>query len=313
MLKAYLAGPIEFQKDLGRGWRQEITSRLLALGVEVIDPTNSKGFDGKGFDNRESSLTKARQAKNWETFREIMHQIWMLNKKWVDSADFLIVHCKDSDNLTGTTREMHEAYEYSKPIFLVIDGDPWKLKSHILYMPLRRGKIFKNFEELFDYLKHAIDNQSLKKRHIDLFQITQKLLIVNNQNQLLILKAAVHGLYDLPGGRLDMQEFEIPLPECLKREALEELGENVKLEINYNPIVLSRELLWDKILKQDHYRRIFIVGYEARYLGGEIKLSDEHESYKWVDIKTFDPSGQFRPGHGALVQEFLWQKRKSGI
>lgn len=309
MLKAYLAGPIEFKPDLGREWRLEITPRLLELGIEVIDPTSGM-ISGQVLQNRVSAYGKAKAEKNWPEFAKNMHAIWVMNKRWVDSADFLIVYCKDSDNMSGTIREMHEAYEYHKPIFLVVDGDPRKVKSHTLYMALKRGKIFQNFEELFDYLKHAIDNQSLKKRHIDLFQVTQKLLIVNDQNQLLILKAAIHGLYDVPGGRLDMQEFTAPLLECLDREVREELGSEVRLKINYKPIGLGRELLFDKILQQDHYRRIFIIGYEAKYLGGEIKLSNEHESYKWVDVKTFDPSGKFRPGHGAIVREFLRQNNK---
>jgi len=164
---------------------------------------------------------------------------------------------------------------------------------------------------LFDHLQTFVKTkeEDLKEHSPDLFQVTQKLLITDDQNQLLILKAVIGDFYDLPGGRLNLQEFNVSLPQCLEREVVEELGTEVKLEIEYQPVAVEPGVLWDKHLQTDHYRRIFILGYKAKYLGGEIKLSDEHEFYKWVDIDCFDPRGLFRPGHEQVVEEFLHQQR----
>ena len=32
-----------------------------------------------------------------------------------------------------------------------------------------------------------------------------------------------------------------------------------------------------------------ILGYDCEYISGDIKISDEHDFFEWVDIKTFKP------------------------
>lgn len=313
MYKAYLAGPIEYEADAGKGWREDITPRLLELGIEALDPTTGCGEETPAdWDQREQAVIAAKQASNWPELTKLMRRVWIMNKNGVDVADMVIVYCRDDARLAGTIREMHEAYEYHKPIFLVVAGDARKLKSHILYMALRRGQIFQNFDELLAYLPgfinksggHFIDQQA------DLYQITQKLLVVNDQNQLLILKDIGHPFYfDLPGGRLNIGEFDVSLAECLEREVREELGTDIKLIINYDRAWFCRLKLWDMILRQDSYRRVLLIGREAEYQSGEIKLSDEHIFYKWVDVATYDPTDQFKPELVRVVKEFLEYKK----
>ena len=33
--------------------------------------------------------------------------------------------------------------------------------------------------------------------------------------------------------------------------------------------------------------QIFYVGYDCKYLSGEVRLSDEHNQYEWVDSKSY--------------------------
>lgn len=313
MLKTYLAGPIEYQDDAGQNWREEITPRLFKLGIESIDPTRELTGKRRLIKKELDELQQYKKDQDWPNFYKLMQQIWLADKAAVDEADFLIVHLRDSDNLSGTIREMQEAYEYGKPIFLVIDGDVSKVKSHTLHMALRKGKIFQDFDELIDHLKLSV-NQAEKKlsgHPLDLYQVTQKLLVVNDQNQLLVLTPVVHPhWYGFPGGRLDIQEFEVDLKECMHREIKEELGDDVKLDISYQPFEIGRIRLWNKVIKASSYRKVLVIYYEAKYLGGEIKLSDEHSEYKWVDIKTFDPTDKFKPGMVKVVEEWLERKRE---
>jgi 8-oxo-dGTP pyrophosphatase MutT (NUDIX family) len=139
--------------------------------------------------------------------------------------------------------------------------------------------------------------------------VSQKLFITNDRNELLILKSANNPYYDVPGGRMDYKEFETPFLISLKREIEEELGRQVILDIHESPVALARVQLWDKQLNQYHYRRVFMLFYEAVYKGGEINLSDEHEFMEWVLIAEFNPKGFFKPGMEQAVSSYIARKR----
>jgi len=313
MLKAYLAGPVENKQDFGQSWRDKISPRLLELGIEPLDPTkNLASKRPQEWEDREQALIAAKTSKDWKQFSDIMHEIWVMNRHGVEQADFMIVHLKAGEASSGTIREMQTAYEFHKPIFLVVQGDARRVRSHTLYMALYRGQVFESFDQLFDHLRKTVKNQpeELTAHQVDFYQVSQKLLIVNSQNQLLVLKDAHSPYLDFPGGRIDIKEFEVDLKECLNRKIAEELGSEIKLEIDYRPIILDRDFLWDWTLKQPHYKKVFLIFYQAKYLSGKIQLSNEHESLRWVDIKTFDPKTEpFKPSDKRVVKEFLEQKR----
>ena len=139
---------------------------------------------------------------------------------------------------------------------------------------------------------------------IDTFHVSQKLFFINEKQEILILKDAHTPYYDFPGGRLDKNEFDVPLLDCLQREIREELGEKFLFTIEESVVALDS--LWNKTLKRlDDKRRVFLLFYEGEYEGGEIILSDEHESYKWVKIATFNPIGMFKPGIEETVRAYL--------
>lgn len=145
---------------------------------------------------------------------------------------------------------------------------------------------------------------------IDTFHVSQKLFITNEKQELLILKDAHNPYHDFPGGRLDKEEFTTPLLASLRREIEEELGGDVVLTIHEGVVAVARDCLWNKLLNRlDDERHLFLLFYEAQYRGGEIVLSDEHVSYRWVESATFNPAGLFKPGIEQAVREYLAKKR----
>ena len=66
----------------------------------------------------------------------------------------------------------------------------------------------------------------LKQR--DFYHVSLKAILKNKAGEILILKArqqgTFSGFYDLPGGRIDEDEFSKSLLEILKREISEESG-----------------------------------------------------------------------------------------
>lgn len=119
-------------------------------------------------------------------------------------------------------------------------------------------------------------------------RIATKAVIVNEQRQILILREATTyeegtnvGRYQLPGGRLDLGES---YTDGLKREIGEETG--LTIEIG-KPIYVGE---WRPIIKgvQNH---IIAIYFECKPLDRQVRLSDEHDDFKWVmpsEITQFD-------------------------
>ena len=142
----------------------------------------------------------------------------------------------------------------------------------------------------------------MKNPQPDSYNIAQKLFI-RDKNKLLVFRDQRTGKLDFPGGRIDDNEFNIPLKACLMREVREEAGDGLELEINMRPVALFRHTIQTDSQKG---QRVFLIGYEAIYQGGKIKLSDEHSEYFWQDIaqiKELKP--QFWPGVWEGVEEYL--------
>ncbi|MCX6792694.1 MAG: NUDIX domain-containing protein [Candidatus Falkowbacteria bacterium] len=128
----------------------------------------------------------------------------------------------------------------------------------------------------------------------DLYQVSLKLILKNDQGEILILKSlddngVFSGFYDLPGGRIDDNEFNIDFTDILKREVAEEIGE-VKVSIVNKPVALGRAQS-HRLNSRGTYSRVLYVFFEADYHAGDITISEEHLAYKWIkldDVKIED-------------------------
>lgn len=114
----------------------------------------------------------------------------------------------------------------------------------------------------------------MKENHV-LYQVSLKLLL-HHEGKVLILRTEENDI-DLPGGRIEKGEESIPFQKILSRETKEELGSGMRYTIK-RPLFLYRGL-------SQHSFWVFVVVYEAEYLGGKIKLSNEHKSYEWIDAQ----------------------------
>ncbi len=111
------------------------------------------------------------------------------------------------------------------------------------------------------------------------FQIAAK-AIVKKDDEILILLTS-DGYYDFPGGRMDESEVNLSLNQVLSRELEEELGDSFKFDIGKIAFVAKRR--YDKNNKDN---RILATFFEVTYKDGDIVLSDEHASSKWVNPKS---------------------------
>ncbi len=138
----------------------------------------------------------------------------------------------------------------------------------------------------------------------DLYFVAVKLLI-RDGNKLLITHD-IFGAWDLPGGRIKKDEFKASLSSVIERKMREELGREFKYSVGM-PTVFFRVEREEHGLNNQKVR-IFAVGYEAVYEGGEVQLGDHHDKYEWVDIDRFKPEEYFVDGWLEGVQEYLAQQ-----
>ena len=145
----------------------------------------------------------------------------------------------------------------------------------------------------------------MNKYDKDLYFVAVKLLI-RNEDKLLITHD-IFGAWDLPGGRIKKDEFKASLPSVIERKIKEELGSDFKYSVG-PPVQFFR------VEREEHGLdnqtvRIFAVGYEASYEGGDVRLGSHHDKYEWVDINTFKPDDYFVDGWLEGVQEYLATRR----
>ena len=128
----------------------------------------------------------------------------------------------------------------------------------------------------------------MPKKYAD-FNVSLKLILKKNGKVLILTERHTEethkaGCVDLPGGRIEKNEENLPLKDLFKREVREELGQ-VKYKV-LGPAIQYRRV--NSVTK----KRALITAYEAEYLSGKIKLSSEHSKYEWVDPKIFDFRGR---------------------
>jgi len=145
------------------------------------------------------------------------------------------------------------------------------------------------------------DKDSTQK---DMYHVAVKLLLRDGDK--LLITHDIFKSWDLPGGRIKKDEFEKPLEGVIERKMNEELGGDVRWELG-QPTVFFRVEREEPVMGTV---RIFAVGYEAKYLGGEIKLGEHHDKMEWVDVNTVKPEEYFEGGWLSGVQEYLGKVRK---
>lgn len=111
-----------------------------------------------------------------------------------------------------------------------------------------------------------------------LFFVGQKAFIDKNDEVLILIDPKL-GL-DFPGGKI--QEGEIDFNEALKREVREETS--LEIEIG-DPFVR-----WYFEFGSDHRntgKKVFLVGFKCKYISGDVKISNEHSNFKWINKTNY--------------------------
>ena len=124
--------------------------------------------------------------------------------------------------------------------------------------------------------------------------LVNRALVLNEKKEVLLIKRSkgdsyMPGKWELPGGKLDAGQ---DISNALEREVLEETGLAV--------LPTDKVAYWhSKILTKGKYKGlpyIVLIGL-ANSIGGEVKLSKEHDDYAWVskdEVFSYDLVHQTR-------------------
>lgn len=127
----YLAGAIDHvPPSFAVKWRQDATSRLEAIGYEVLDPTEGKDL--------------YHPAVNTDLYTP--KQIVESDKAMIDRADILLVEMSRKDiPYVGTSMEILYAWERGKEIIVWGGSESYWVRYHA-------SRIFKALPEALDYI-----------------------------------------------------------------------------------------------------------------------------------------------------------------
>lgn len=131
------------------------------------------------------------------------------------------------------------------------------------------------------------------------FQITLKVFLHRNkaEPEFLVLRDKDSQVGDLPGGRLSEMEIYEPFKDSIAREMREELG-----DVSYKLVEEPAFYFGHRIRNGGH--PALGIAFTAEYLGGEIRLSDEHDWMAWVPAATYAPAPLFEEHMLSAVLRF---------
>lgn len=101
-------------------------------------------------------------------------------------------------------------------------------------------------------------------------------ILLKKRDEFLFLTDYGGTYYDLPGGRMDENEKEVPIHTILTREICEELGTDIRYTIG-DPLFQFRRHFTAKNIN------VFLTVYAGTFLGGTITLSSEHLAFDWIN------------------------------
>ncbi len=161
--QVYLAGPIDFVKDRGRGFRATITEKLLKIGLDksmILDPCKKpvslETF--RDFDSEADYYDMLRKHKMWDELETQTKMTIHVDLRMVDLSDVIIAVINPKVFMFGTIHEIVQARQQKKPVLLV---DPRGKEGTSIWALGLVGHhhVFTTEDEAIDYLGDVLSGR----------------------------------------------------------------------------------------------------------------------------------------------------------
>lgn len=149
----YLAGPIDFDKDLGVSYRQYIKEECKRRGLKIkfLDPTRKITGLSKDVGEEQEQIRKMKASKDWHGLRRMMKRIVKEDLRQVDLSDFIILLVDVKTHMCGSYHEMLTAEWERKPVLTIVKGGKDTAPSW-LYGILNHRYMYNSADECIDFL-----------------------------------------------------------------------------------------------------------------------------------------------------------------
>lgn len=170
----YLCGPMDFAKDLGVGWRDTITDKLVQIGLSeknILNPCRKPAvFGGKNLSEEQRLCNEYRAKKDWTGLSELMKKIMAVDLRLCDKADLIIANFSHCERTTGSIHEIVAARLQHKPVFL-IDEQGLEHVSGWLFGLLGPDRIFTSVDDVVEKIRRIKERGPISKKDIKDFLI----------------------------------------------------------------------------------------------------------------------------------------------
>lgn len=134
-----------------------------------------------------------------------------------------------------------------------------------------------------------------------LFCVGQKAFI-NKDGKILVLNDPGEGL-DFPGGKIQEGEAKDGIAKslllALEREVSEETGLKIKVG---DPFIVWYHKFPEG--SRNYPKVVYLVGFKCEHVSGDVRLSNEHDNYRWVDNNDYHEVDDGSDYFDALIKYF---------
>jgi hypothetical protein len=149
--RTYLVGAMDRVKDGGITWRSQITPKLKAMGIKVIDPCKKTHIISE--EDARHWIEHYKDLKQYDKIRNEFGFIRSADLRCVDVSDFIIAHIDLSVHACGTYEEIVTANRQKKPILVWCEQGKQNAPNWLFFM-LPHEHIFSSMQDLLDYVNH---------------------------------------------------------------------------------------------------------------------------------------------------------------
>ena len=155
MMRSYLCGPMDHDRESGKEWRVMMTEWLASLGVIVFDPyhkpmasvSRSAVEDDVNFQIVKDALERGDR----DLAAKRMKPVRAVDLRMVDHSDFLVVNLDLTKNPCGTYEEIFWANRAKRPIITMCPQGVNKI-SPWLFGTYPHETMFDKWEDVKNYL-----------------------------------------------------------------------------------------------------------------------------------------------------------------
>ena len=154
----YMCGPMDFCREEGKVWREELEKFLNTLGIICLNPYKKPlhySHDPEMLEDEEGFLKRKQWQENeeYDKLSQSMRKVRAVDLRMVDHCDFIIAYLNYEVIMTGTLEELFTGNREKKPI-VILSSVPKKKIPHWYFGTCNHELFFTSIPEVKEYIRH---------------------------------------------------------------------------------------------------------------------------------------------------------------